>query len=197
MDIKAFLVLLLVPLLGCVECQRANECAADLDYDNRCGLYDAASSTVTGCVWPAKESQFAEWADAPKSEIIEAERAAWRYARYHLADRREIDGLGFPAFRSNQFQVHGKISTSLSMRHFPFIVASEEEHHSLHCILVTFNDEKDGFEFAVYVNVNNGAVGLDFGKVCGSKMSITGQSRFPFLRKCEIEKQKRLIGAKR
>ena len=83
--------------------------------------------------------------------------------------------------------INDVVLDKMNIRVLPFKVINTKSRASLRCLLVVFFHH-DNFCLAVYVNMNNGKVSLDFHDVEDSFL-MTQESRYPYLtpRECDVQ----------
>ena len=148
---------------------------------------------------------FCSW-KCPREALNDAVAAAIRYVRYHRKHADESSSkqppqLGttnqwvrlpppisqFDAPVEKHFFALGVSVHDMDVRTLSFQIKNAVSYFALRCVLVSFY-HGGKFLFAVYVNVNTGEIAPDFQEVVQC-LSLTGESRYPYLTVGECQKQ--------
>lgn len=148
---------------------------------------------------------FCPW-KCPREELSDAVAAAIRYVRYHRKCEDESSSklpsqLGttnqwvqlpppisqFDTPVEKHFFVRGVSVHDMDVRTLSFQIRNSVSYFALRCVLVSFYN-RGKFLFAVYVNVNTGEIAPDFQEAVHC-LSLTGESRYPYLTVEECQKQ--------
>ena len=116
-------------------------------------------------------------------ELDECERAS------NVVRKVEINFEQFGPPIGAHVNINGIALDEMKIRVLPFKVSNTNSKSDLRCMLVAFFHE-EAFCLAVYVNMNNGKVALDFHEVAmDGYMLIAHESRYPYLTpgECDIQ----------
>lgn len=169
------------------------------------------TNTCNGCVAFGRGvgTRFQTW-NCPKHELTAAVHAAFHHARYARQRRVPMSYYAIDETTSSNetstvyanfeqirpaveygFEIDGECVADLEVRVLPFAVCNPTSKADLHCVLVAYYSRVGDFVFAVYVNINDGNVSLDFHDAAIEEyLFIASESRYPYLTPQECEKQR-------
>lgn len=174
------------------------------------GRHYMRTNTWNGCVsFGKKGTTFRVW-QCPGYELTAAVYAAFHHARY--ARQRDIPMsyyvveedltsnvprtvyANFEQIRPParyDFDIEGENVADLEAHILPFAVSNPISKVDLHCVLVAYFSQAGQFVFAVYVNINDGNVSLDFHEAAMDEyLFVASESRYPYLTPFECRKQR-------
>ena len=165
---------------------------------NGCALFGRGEGTV-----------FHTWR-CPRFELTAAVHTAFHHARYarqrrvpmsyYAVDETTLSNETRTVYANFEqlrpaveygFEIDGECVANLDVRVLPFAVTNPTSKTGLHCVLVAYFSRIGEFVFAVYVNINDGNVSLDFNEAAmEGYLFIASESRYPYLTPQECKKQR-------